>query len=287
MKIALCICTRNRADDLARALEAVGRSLLLPTQIVVSDDSDEEQSCQTRDFCASIPGVTYVRGPLRGLSANRNCCLQNLAADSEAVAYIDDDVIVRPEFLSEAASALTQSSPKTIVTGRENKDGVIVTPHNCSFWGHQEVSPRDENDYHTIVINTALFPRQLFQHARFDEALRYGSEEGDMCAQAEALGYTIRFCPEMINDHYPSPVNRAEYVRFTEASRLYSTYKRYRWLECDMPKAAKFAAFAPAYLLASLVKARKFQHLASALASVGLAFKLVQAEAHHRLSSEA
>jgi len=285
MNVALCVCTRNRSEDLALALEAVSQSSFAPAQIIVSDDSDEAQAAQTQQLCASMASVTYVRGPRRGLSANRNCCLQNLDADIEAVAYIDDDVIIRPEFLEEAAKALSQSPPKTIVTGRENRDGVILTPHNCSFWGYQEVPPSDENDYHTIAINTTLFPRQLFQQARFDEALRYGSEEADMCAQAEAIEYRIRFCPEMINDHYPSPVNRNEYARFTEASRLYSTYKRYRWLERNILKSNKFAVLAPPYLLASLVKARKFQYLISALTSIRLAFKFVQAEAHNRRSS--
>ncbi len=282
LKIALCICTRNRSEDLALALEAVMRSLVAPAQIIVSDDSDEAQAAQTQNFCASIASVTYVRGPKRGLSANRNCCLQNLDAEIEAVAYIDDDVLIRPEFLGEAAEALSQSAVKTIVTGSENKAGVIVTPHNCSFWGHQEVKPRDENDYHAIVINTTLFPRTLFQEAHFDEALRYGSEEADMCAQAEALGYNVRFFQRMTNDHYPSPVNRSEYSRFVEASRLYSTYKRYRWLERKVRKANMFALLAPVYLMASLVKARKFRHLASAFVSLKIALQYVLAEKKKR-----
>ena len=276
MKISLCICTRNRPQDLAKALASVYKSLLLPTQIIVSDDSDDLQAAQTQAACAAVLGITYIRGPRRGLSANRNCCLDFLADDIEAVAYIDDDVVVRPEFLREAANALAAAPLKTIVTGRENKNGVEITPHNCSFWGHQEVPPQGEQDYHTVVINTALFPRKLFEGARFDEALKYGSEEADICAQAEAFGYRIRFCPHLVNDHYPSPINRTEYAQVVEASRLYSTYKRYRWLERNPHKAGMYALLAPLHILAGVIKTGRLNNVPVTVGSICTAFHLTQ-----------
>lgn len=268
MNIALCICTRNRPEEVVKALSAVACSSLEPAQILVSDDSDALQAARTRTVCDATSGVTYLRGPCRGLSANRNHCLDHLDLTIEAVAYIDDDVVIRSDFLSEAAEALRHAPPKTIITGRENKNGADITPHNCSFWGHQEVPPRDENDYHTIVINTALFPRDLFLKARFDEALRYGSEEADMCAQAEAFGYQIRFCPALVNDHHPSEVNRTEYSKVVEASRLYSTYKRYRWLECNQQKATAYALLAPLHIIGGVVKSRRLIDIPVAVKAV-------------------
>lgn len=251
-----------------KALCAAACSLLPPTQILVSDDSDEHQATQTRAVCNAEAGVTYIHGPRRGLSANRNHCLDHLAPSVDAVSYVDDDVVIRPDFLAEAAKALRRAPPKTIITGRENKDGFDVTPHNCSFWGHQEVPPKGENDYHTIVINTALFPRDLFNSARFDEALRYGSEEADICAQAEAVGYKICFCPTLVNDHYPSSVNRTEYAKVVEASRLYSTYKRYKWLERNQRKAILYALLAPLHIIGSVVKSRRLVDILEAVHAV-------------------
>lgn len=274
MKISLCICTRNRSDDLANTLTSVNRSTQPPAQIIVSDDSDKPQAERAYAVCAQFPSVTYIRGPQCGLSANRNCCLDNLEPGIEAVAYVDDDVVIRPEFLGLAANALANASPKTIITGRENKNGSDVTPHNCSFWGHQEVSPTSEDDYHTIVINSALFPRDLFGYARFDEALRYGSEEADICAQAEALGYRIHFCPGIVNDHYPSLVNRLEYAHVVEASRLYATYKRYKWIERNPRKAAVYALLAPLHLIGSVVKSRRLKDIPEAVSTVRTAYCL-------------
>lgn len=272
MRVALCICTRNRPEEVVKALAGAAHSLLPLAQILVSDDSDEAQAARTRDVCATL-GVTYIYGPHRGLSANRNHCLDHLDVGIEAVAFIDDDVIIRPDFLSEAAKALHHAPLRTIITGRENKDGVDVTPHNCSFWGHQEVPPRDEDDYHTIVINTTLFPRELFEQVRFDEALRYGSEEADICAQAEALGYRIQYESGISNDHYPSLVNRGEYPRFIEASRLYTTYKRYLLLERNRGKAIIYALLAPLHLLVSLCKKRQLRYIPTAVNSICLAYR--------------
>ena len=277
MNIALCLCTRNRPDDLRRALASVQASTLTPIQVLVSDDSDPLQAQAVRSLCADCPGVTYCRGPRRGVSANKNHCLSRLRPAVEAVSFIDDDVILHPDFLRLAMTHLASAPPQTIITGRECKNGWDVTPHNCSFWGHQEQPPRGPEDYHTIVLNATLFPHTLFSQARFDEALRYGSEEADLCAQAEALGYRIQFCPELINDHHPSPVNRAEYAQVVEASRLYATYKNYRWLECRPGRAAAFAMLAPLHLLGSVLKARQFVRLPHALAAIGTAARLIHA----------
>ena len=44
---------------------------------------------------------------------------------------------------------------------------------------------------HTVVINAALFPRQVFDRLRFDTNLKYGFDEVDITTQAVALGYEI------------------------------------------------------------------------------------------------
>jgi glycosyltransferase involved in cell wall biosynthesis len=284
MNIALCICTRNRPQDLRNALTAAQESVLLPAQIIVSDDSDEAQAPETQAVCASFPGVTYLSGPHRGLSANRNHCLAHLTDEIEAVSYIDDDVTIRPDFLLRAAERLKDAPAKTIITGRECKNGLDVTPHNCSFWGHQDVPPRGPDDYHTIVINTTLFPRFLFAEASFDEALRYGSEEADMCAQAEAIGYRISFCPELVNDHHPSTVNREEYKQFVEASRLYSTYKRYRWLERKPLKSAIFGILAQMHMTAGILKSGRLKNFKDAWEAIGTAARYARSEQLRRTS---
>lgn len=269
--IGLCICTRNRPRELHRALQAVRRSTVSPACVVVSDDSDADQAAHTALVCATLPWVTLVAGPRRGLGANRNTCLRRLPPSISFVVFIDDDVVLRPEFVARTQQAISQAPPRTIITGWESKNGLRVTPRNLSFWGHQEVLPRGKDDYHAIVINATVFPRPLFEHAQFDERLRYGSEEVDMCAQAERASYRIRFSAELVNDHYPSEINRDEYPRYQEASRLYATYKRYRWLEARPLKAWAYAALAPLHMIAGLAKNGRLAALPAALRAIAIA----------------
>ncbi|BDI33118.1 hypothetical protein CCAX7_51690 [Capsulimonas corticalis] len=286
MKIAVCICTRNRPDDLRKALKSISASLTRPAQIIVSDDSDDNQAASTQSVCNEFAGVTYLRGPRRGLASNRNCCLDSLQGDIEAVTFIDDDAAYTPEFLGAAAAILSKSPTKTIVTGRERKNGQEISPGNVSFWGHQSVPILGSEDCRAIVINATLFPRALFSQARFDEALRYGYEEADIAAQAQAHGYRFEFAPDLFNDHFPSDINRAEYSRVIEASRLYSAYKRYRWLQKKPGKAAAFSVLAPLHLMLHALRTGKPANIRHARESVRTAFQYYRMEARRRSLSQ-
>jgi GT2 family glycosyltransferase len=256
--LAVCICTRNRPAELRRALESVRGSTALLAQVVVSDDSDMPDAEATVSVCAEFSGVTYLTGPRRGLAANRNHCLNHLDDRIELVVFIDDDAVLRTDFL-ERARAILEHDRGSILTGCEHDGNQRVCPRNRSFWGLQERLPRGPGDYHAVCMNAALFPRALFDRVRFDEALLYGYEEADIAAQAEAAGYRIRFSPELVNDHRRSPVNRDEYAAVQDASRLYATFKRYAWLEARYTHAAAFGLLAPFHLLASSVKVHGFR----------------------------
>jgi GT2 family glycosyltransferase len=252
VEVALCICTRNRPGELRRALTSVAESSVEPAYIVVSDDSDHELQRETADACREFPHVTYVTGPCRGLSANRNNCLTRVPAETDVVLFIDDDVVVPREFIAAAVEAFLHAPEQTVVTGFELRDGFRVLPHNCSFWGHQEKPPSGAGDLHAICINATVFPRSLFDSVRFDELLRYGSDEIDICVRAEKAGFRVLFDPALFVYHERSPVNRRKYGEFQDASRLYATYKRYRWVEGRPVKAAVYAILAPAHVLVSV-----------------------------------
>lgn len=258
--IAVCICTRNRPEELRRALGSVLSSSVRPAQIVVSDDSDSDERHDTATVCSTFPEITYVVGPRGGLSRNRNNCLAHVSRAVDAVVFIDDDVVMPPDFLSIAAKSITSEAANTIITGFENRAGLIVTPHNSSFWGHQEKQPRGDGGIHAICINATIFPRSVFAAIQFDDLLHYGYEEIDLCTRAEHAGFRVVFNPRMSVYHSLSPINRDEYSQFQDASRLYTTYKRYRWIERARVKAFIYAVSAPAHLIASVAMRKRRTH---------------------------
>lgn len=270
--VTVCICTRNRPEELARCLGSLQTSSRAVGQTIVSDDSTEPQTQEliARDY----PWVQYVPGPRRGLGANRNCALARASGDY--LLFLDDDACLGPAFLDRCLVALkeqNESPDRVIVSGRENNRGVLVRAHEQSFLGFQRVPYREGDALRTIVINATLFPRELFTEVRFDEQLIYGYDEVDIALGAVSCGYRIVQCDEAVNEHYPSPINRSYYRPHAEASRLYVTLKRYASYERDPLKAALYVLCAPTHCAAAALRRRGLAGIADAWRTISSALR--------------
>ena len=277
MTLALCICTYRRPEELRTCLASVFRGNDVPDQVIVSDDSPDDRDA--RLVAEAFPHVTFQVGPRRGLGPNRNACLDRVATSH--VMFVDDDVVLPEDCIGTARRVA--GDQRTIVTGHERKhEGgrtSVVTPHNADFLGFQRVPP--DGDHRSIVINATVFPGRLFDEARFDEKLRYGTEEVDMARHAVALGYTIRVEPDLQVDHHPSPANRDEYARYVDASRLYGTLKCYWRYERSLARSTAYALGAPLHLLGSGLRRGGRRGASSALRAAGLAARYTYLEARH------
>jgi glycosyltransferase involved in cell wall biosynthesis len=267
--MTLCICTMNRPKDLSNCLSSVFQSSELPDEVIVSDDSLDGKP--TLAVTSQYRSVIYQEGPHRGLGPNRNACIQR--AKGTHIIFIDDDVCVPPNFFTIARKIITATEPKTIITGYEikytNGCGEKITPHNADFWGLQRVPVVSE--YRAIVINATIFPCTLFQQARFDENLRYGSEEIDMAQHAVALGYQIQYKDNLYVNHYSSPTNRGHYQQFIHASRLYATTKAYWQYEHAPAKTIAYLLLAPLQLIGSALRRGDIQAMGAACQATVLA----------------
>src|SRR5687768_1983353 len=88
IRISVALVTRNRPESLERCLTSWRRQTVAPFEIVVSDDSDTTQTLAMQEL-ASRFNCKYVRGPQRGLYANRNCAA--LACQGTHILSADDD----------------------------------------------------------------------------------------------------------------------------------------------------------------------------------------------------
>jgi glycosyltransferase involved in cell wall biosynthesis len=275
LSVSICICTRNRTRELSRALDSIAGSTRAPGQIVVSDDgSDGETESLAAEHRLEI---TYTRGPRSGLGANRNHAVS--VATEDYLLFLDDDATLGETFLEQTGRALGELSPqtraKTIVTGADIEEGGVVLPNNQGLLGFQSRPYRPGEALHTVVINAALFPRQVFDHLQFDTNLKYGFDEVDITTQAVALGYEIVPCFDAVNYHYPSTIGRDDYGRLASASRLYVTFKRRRWTEGSRLRGWLGFALAAGHLYAASVKRSGVAGIAEARQTVA------QARAYH------
>ena len=273
-ELTICICTRNRPEDLALALQSVNAARPPVAAIVVADDSTDDRTLNL--VTDRHPHVSYVPGPRRGLGANRNTALSRVRTSH--VAFIDDDARLNPEFTGiwrEALAALPAPRARIIVTGGERQGELVIHPKAPTFLGHQSRIYLPGEELRTIVINSAVFPRDLFDEVKFDEQLIYGSDEVDIAMHAVGLGYRIVGVPALVNDHFPSPVNREYYAGHADAARLYVMMKRYARVERSFAKAGLFAVIGPAHLMGHAVRRGGLPGIRAAARTIGQARRML------------
>jgi glycosyltransferase involved in cell wall biosynthesis len=109
MKISVILCTYNRCQTLAKALESIAVSRL-PEDVewevlVVDNNSNDETRAVTEDFCRRYPGrFRYLFEPRQGKSYALNSGIEE--AHGDVLAFTDDDVRVDPIWLQNITAAL-------------------------------------------------------------------------------------------------------------------------------------------------------------------------------------
>ncbi len=258
MRIAACITTRNRSEQLDNCLKALWHSTVKPHLVVVSDDSqDIEVQRSNQEVVKKYPGTTYITGPRRGVCANRNNAVNATSAlETDFVAFVDDDICVEPDFIANAVNRYSQipneQSKYTILTGSSTStQGQKLLPSKLSFRGYFCAT---EGTPETVVIHAALFPRQFFSQEQWDEDIYFGYEDAELCLRAIKYGYKIVSCSELqVNERSTDSVLDApgiggvsNYELHIEAARLYIGIKRYKNL---FPNPIKLLAFLAIYFV--------------------------------------
>jgi glycosyltransferase involved in cell wall biosynthesis len=110
--ISAVVCTYNRADLLAGALQSLGEQTLPSSDyevIVVDNNSSDHTLAVAEGFCRRHSNIRYCLEPQQGLSHARNRGWQE--ARGEYVAYTDDDCKVPEQWLEVAKEVIERVSP--------------------------------------------------------------------------------------------------------------------------------------------------------------------------------
>jgi len=99
--VSVVMPTNRRSKYLVEAIASVRAQSFPATEIILVDDGSPEPGL---NGIAGELGVTYIRQPARGISAARNAGIA--AAQSEWIAFLDDDDVWHPERLSAQLAAL-------------------------------------------------------------------------------------------------------------------------------------------------------------------------------------
>lgn len=128
-RLGIVVPTHNRAASLRRTLASVVAQSYAGTRpdiVVVNNNSTDGTAAVCADFA---PGVRMVNEPRQGLSYARNtgiAALDHLDSD-DVIAFIDDDIEARPDWVAALATAFSRDRDIDCVGGRVlASDGTVL-----------------------------------------------------------------------------------------------------------------------------------------------------------------
>jgi glycosyltransferase involved in cell wall biosynthesis len=210
-RLSVALVTRNRAASLERTLQSLRIQSVQPWEVVVSDDSDQEKTDAVRQIVATYQ-CQYIRGPRRGLYANRNHAA--LFCQGTHIRTMDDD----HEFPSghfEACLKALQTDPESVwIIGEYFSDQPERRlPPECPGQLHPRgfsVAPADPDACWAIADGATIYPRTVFdQGLRFDEGFPFGAPYLEFGSRLHWLGYRIRQLDTTYVIHHYEPSKRS------------------------------------------------------------------------------
>ena len=232
--ITVAICTRNRAELLARCLASIAESVAhagaeVDADVLVIDNaSTDDRTVHT----ARTFGAQVHRELVPGLDVARNRAVR--AARGTVLAFVDDDVVVDPTWLRTLSRTMRANPAALAVTG-----GVIAlrvdTPAQVEFersggffkgWSAGAVEARTHSD---LPFNPSIgvgcnmaFRRAAFEvTGLFDEAL----DTGRPLAGGGDLDMLIRMAMAGVVIYEPSALVRHEHRQtFDDLRRQYFSW---------------------------------------------------------------
>ncbi|MBI3288147.1 MAG: glycosyltransferase [Elusimicrobia bacterium] len=267
--MSVCVTTRDRVEELDACLAALWASRVKPGAVAVSDDSTSEEALRrNRETAARYPGTTIVRGPRKGVCANRNNALR-AAARGDLLSFVDDDIRLAPDFIELALAryaALPGANARAILSGvsRDERGGTLRAGR-LTFRGFFGAAPARRLE--TVAIHAAVFPRALFDEELWDENIFFGYEDAELCLRALKRGYRIEHCPELAAFNFGADRSTlrgagrgalSDYELHVAAARLYVGVKRHGTIFPDRVRLAAFLGVYAAQLAVHLTRKRSW-----------------------------
>jgi glycosyltransferase involved in cell wall biosynthesis len=210
---SVAICTRDRPDDLRRALDAVTSLPDRPEEILVIDNASI--SDETRRVAAAYPAVRYVREDRPGLNVARNRALAESRYD--IVAFTDDDAVPEAGWLASLKRPFTDpmvlcATGLTLPLELETEAQEAFERHNSFARGCWRcVLDGTRHDPLRVAragagVNMAVRRSIASLIGGFDEALDAGTPtcsggDHEMFSRILIAGYRIVYEPAAISRH--------------------------------------------------------------------------------------
>ena len=218
-QIAAIICTHNRDGYLGAAVDSLLKQDCADFEVVVIDNASTDRTREVVEARVH-PRLKYVYEPILGLSVARNRGAQETTAP--ILAYLDDDAIASPGWLSKLVAAYQHNEKLAIAGGKVT----LIWPPQVTppKWISSELATGlgayDLGNEMLYIDNPNLTPRGLNYSMRrtfltqiggFDPNLgRVGknllsNEELFMTELALERGWQVAYLPDALAAHHVAP----------------------------------------------------------------------------------
>jgi len=199
MKVSIVLCTYNRQDFIVKCLDSLRRQTFKNFElIVVNDNSTDRTKSILKDYSRKYDKIKIINNTKnKGVSGARNSGIRK--AKGEIIAFLDDDCIADKNWLNE------------LIKPYKNQDiigvgGRITNPKPSNL---AELANEGLNDVANksgvidrFIGGNMSFRTSFIKKIRFDETLKYGSDEWDVCATAKKHGHKLFYQHTSRVTHY-------------------------------------------------------------------------------------
>jgi GT2 family glycosyltransferase len=210
--ISIVVPTYRRPDDLRRCLEAVGRQVRRPDEVLVVlryGDVESQDAISTAEAEAVRAVEVHKAGVVAALKAGAE------AAQGDVIVFLDDDAAPRPEWLATLCRHLedpkvgavggrdeipnpSQTGPPTVDVGRITRWGKLIGNHHLAAGPARDVEVLKG-------VNMAVRREALFLPVGLRGVGSQAHWELVVCLCAGHHGWRIVFDPDAVVDHRGSP----------------------------------------------------------------------------------
>lgn len=284
--VSVIIATRNGSRGILRALSSLLAGNVVPDEIIVLDQSDDDLTKKKVAEAHQLPGgarIRYICSTRPGICAHRNDAIA--AARGEFIASIDDDIAVAADWLELMLREWKENwvGRDVLITGRilpgpEVEQNDLIT----AIVDHpqRQVSRGRPTPLGALVGAQFGAPRTLFDRLKpmpFDERLglgtRYsGADDDEFAYRVQLLGVPIVYEPSIWCTHHTVRLSGWRQMTYTRAigggAALAKHFPQARWrilLELTRYIAVQWAKAAKA-----IVRLQEPEGSSRIIASVGV-----------------
>ncbi|WP_071837727.1 glycosyltransferase family 2 protein [Hymenobacter norwichensis] len=215
--LSVALVTRNRPERLKSVLKSLFNQRILPFEVIISDDSDSEQSIALNKELSDIYSCKYITGPRKGLYANRNFGAKHCTGTH--IRTMDDDHEFPENHLQLCLDAIRTDYDAVWVIGEythldEQRPLPPPVPGQLHPRGFS-YKPKDMNRYFGISCGASIYPKSVITNEILNlENYKFGILYLEYGARLYNSGYRINFLDTtyIIHNSYDTSAPSAEVV---------------------------------------------------------------------------